>query len=317
MKLHEPIESMHLSRPVRAPNFFIIGAAKSGTTALWHQLRQHPQIFMHREKQLNFFAIDEDAKQFRGPPPLQKNRYATRTWDDYCSEFSEASDQTAIGEACNSYLYSPRAAARIKNCLPNARLIAVLRHPAERAQSRFLQLVRSGRESITTFGDALAEERKRIDEHWWPEFHYLHVGMYHEQLRRYYAVFPPEQIRVYLYEDMLTGPSRMLRDIFQYLEVRADFIPNMEVHYSASGLPKSKGVDWILNRLRTARPLAEKLLQRKQLDYLLLIASRAHVQNLVKPQLTPEARDWLIRQYRDDTLRLQDLIQRDLSAWLR
>jgi hypothetical protein len=116
---------------------------------------------------------------------------------------------------------------------------------------------------------------------------------------------------------MLEDPRRMLRDIFQYLHVEDGFIPNMDVRYSASGLPKSKGIDWTLRKLRVARPLAERLLRRGQLDYVLRIASYAHVQNLVKPELTPEARSWMIQRYREDTLQLQDFIQRDLSAWLK
>ena len=299
------------------PNFLIIGAAKSGTTSLWNQLNQHPQIFMHPTKQTNFFAIESETVEFCGPPPLYQNWYAIRTWEDYCSEFSDVTDEIAIGEACNSYLYSPGAANRIRSCLPDVKLIAVLRHPAERAYSRFLNHRRSGREPIPNFADALSEERTRIENRWWPDFHYLHLGMYHEQLEQYFAVFPPEQIRVYLYEDMLTDSLHMLRDIFQYLGVEDDFIPNMDVRYSASGLAKSKAVDWALNKLRAARPMAERLLRKRQLDYLLRIAAKVHAQNLFKPQLTPETRDWLIQQYREDTLRLQDLIRRDLSAWLK
>jgi hypothetical protein len=237
--------------------------------------------------------------------------------EDYCSEFSEATDQIAVGEASNSYLYSPSAAHRIKTHIPDAKLIAVLRHPAERAYSRFLQLVSLGREPIGDFAEALKQEQIRIENHWWPDFHYLHMGLYHAQLIRYFAVFPREQLRIYLYEDMLTNPHSMLQDIFRFLEVKTDFVPTMDIRYSASGLPKRKELHWILKKLRGARPVAEKFLSQRQFNYVQQVAAKIHVQNLRKPKLTPELREWMIQHYREDTLRLQEMIQRDLSAWLR
>jgi hypothetical protein len=301
----------------RKPDFLIIGAAKSGTTSLLHQLNQHPQIFMPPAKHLNYFSGECGTAEFQGPPPHYFGRQAARTWEEYSREFKEGIGKAAVGEACNAYLFSTEAAGRIRRSLPEVRLIAVLRHPAERAYSRFLQLRRSGREPISNFADALQEEKWRIANHWWPDFYYLHAGLYYEQLARYFAVFPREQIRIYLHEDMLTEPRRMLVDIFRYLGVADDFIPNMDVRYSASGLPRSKGIDWTLKKLRAARPLAEKLLQQRHLDYVLRVASHAHAQNLVKPELTAETRSWMIERYREDTLRLQDLIGRDLSGWLR
>jgi hypothetical protein len=305
------------TKPGRKPDFLIIGAAKSGTTSLWHQLSQHPQIFMHPAKNLNFFAIEGQSVEFRGPPPLDLSVYSTRTWEDYCRKFSAAADEIAVGEASNSYLYSAGAASRIKTHIPEAKLIAVLRHPAERAYSRFLQVAGSGRERIADFADALKAEAARVDDRWWPEVHYLQAGLYHAQLSRYYAVFPPDRIKVFLYEDMLTEPVRILRDIFQFLNVNTGFTPMMDVRYSASGLPKRKGVDWVLRKLRLARPMAEKLLPQSQLNSVLRLAGAIHARNLSRPKISPEARHWMIQRYREDTLRLQDLIQRDLSVWLR
>jgi len=108
-----------------------------------------------------------------------------------------------------------------------------------------------------------------------------------------------------------------VQDIFQFLNVDTAFTPMMEVRYSASGLPKRRGVDWALRKLRLARPLAETLLPKSQFHSMLRLASAIHAGNLSKPKLSPEARQWMIERYLEDTLRLQDLIQRDLSAWLR
>jgi hypothetical protein len=317
MSFYTPARTKIATQAGRPPNFLIIGAAKSGTTSLWHQLSQHPQIFMHPMKQLNYFATEDNAMAFQGPHPLQMSRYAIRTWDAYCREFSAAHAERAVGEACNFYLYSPSAPVCIRKRIPDAKLIAVLRHPAERAHSRYLQLVRSGREKSPSFETALTEESTRIDNHWWPDFHYLNVGRYHEQISRYLAVFPASQLKIYLHEDMIADPLGMLKNVFEFLEVETDFRPDIDVRYSASGLPRSKGLDWLLKKLRVARPMAERLLQRRQLAYLLRVGVNIHTRNLVKPTLSPKARAWMIERYRDDTLRLQELLNRDLSAWLR
>jgi hypothetical protein len=300
----------------RKPNFLLIGAAKSGTTSFWYQLRQHPQIFMHPGKQLNFFTFPGDQVPFRGLPPLNPNLYAPRNWDEYCFEFRNAGTATAVGEASNSYLYSASAPDLIKSRLPDVRLIALLRHPAERAHSRFLQMVKLGREPLHDFEKALGAEERRIQEGWWPEFHYLAAGKYCEQLSRYFRLFPASRIMIVLHEDLATRPIEAFRDVFSFLEVDGRFVPDMTLQFSASGLARSKPIDFALKRLRMARPALQKMLPDPLFRSLLRVGAGLHHRNLKRPELSGGAREWLIQQYREDTLRLQELIQRDLSAWL-
>ena len=299
------------------PNFLIIGAAKAGTTSMWHHLEQHPQVYMHPKKQLNFFALEGENLNFRGKGPRDTTLHSVTTIEAYRAQFSEVTNEMAVGEASNLYLYNPRAAQRIRHYLPDVKLIAILRHPADRAYSRFLHLVRLGREPISDFARALDEEEARIRDHWWPDFHYLRMGLYHEQLKRYFDLFAREQIKVYLQEDLRSDPFSVLRDVFGFLEVDDAFTPDTTIKYNVSGVPKSKGLHLLLRKLRGARPFVEPLLPEKQRQRILRIASAAHNRNLVKPRLTPEVRARLIEGYREDTLRLQDLIQRDLSAWLK
>jgi hypothetical protein len=300
----------------RMPNFLIIGAAKSGTTSIWHQLEQHSQVYMVPNKQLNFFALEGEALNFRGPAPRDPTLHSITTWDAYREQFSQASNETAVGEASNLYLYSPTAAERIRHYIPDAKLIAVLRHPAERAYSRFLHMVRNGREPLTNFARALDEEEARIRDHWWPDFHYLHVGLYYVQLKRYFDLFPRDQIQIYLHEDLKSDPFGVLRDIFRFLCVDDTFTPDTTIKYNVSGIPKNKALHLSLQRLRQVRPVVERFLPGGQRQRILRIASRLHNRNLTKPRLSPEVRMRLVEGYREDTMKLQHLIQRDLSAWL-
>jgi hypothetical protein len=300
----------------KMPNFLIIGAAKCGTTSIWHQLEQHPQIFIHPKKQLNFFAFEDKDWEFRGPGRRDSTLHSITTIEAYRAQFEGVANEVAVGEASNLYLYEPRAAGRIRHHIPHVKLIAILRHPAERAYSRFLHLVREGREQITDFARALDEEGTRIRYHWWPDFHYLHVGLYHAQLKRYFDLFPRDQIKIYLQEDLKSDPLGIMQDLFRFLGVDDTFAPDTTIRYNASGIPKNRALHLALQKLREVRPAIEGYLPEGLRQHLLRIAIDINNQNLTKPRLTPEVRARLVDGYREDTLKLQNLIQRDLSAWL-
>ena len=134
------------------PNFLIIGAMKSGTTALYYYLEQHPEIYMSPVKEPNFFSSQE----------RENAAGAVARIGNYRDLFRGVSGETAIGEASHSYLYEPGAAAEIRRYAPEAKLIAILRNPIDRAYSHFLHMVRSGTEPLDDFAQALQEEAAGI-----------------------------------------------------------------------------------------------------------------------------------------------------------
>lgn len=293
------------------PNFLIIGAAKSGTTALYHYLKQHPDIFMSPTKETEFFAFEGEQLDFRGPGDTPR-RSITQV-EDYQAQFQAVSHQKAIGEASPLYLYSLKAPERIWHYTPSAKLITILRDPVERAYSQFLMFIRDGRETTLDFAIALQQEETRIAHHWAWGWHYTRLGFYHAQLKRYFDKFSPEQIKVYLYEDLNDDPTRVLQDTFGFLGVDDRFKPNVTVKHNISGIPKNKLLHSFLKRPNLVKTLLKPLVPaqlNQQLKRNLIN------QNLAKPQLSPEIRAQLISVFREDTLKLQDLIQRDLSAWL-
>ncbi len=306
------------SASVRIPNFIIIGAAKSGTTSLWHYLKQHPQIYMSLRKHTRFFAFEVEEPGFRGPPPEQPSvPYAVADIEAYHALFDGATCETAIGEASHSYLYRPEAPGRIQEYAPRMKLIAILRNPAERAFSHYRQMVRDEREPITDFVRALEEEEARIRDNWWPDFHYVHLGLYHDQLKRYFDLFDRDQIKVYLYEDLNSDPRSLMKDTFGFLGVDDAFVPEMTVRFNASCIPESKFLHLFLQKLRLIMPVVERLAPKSQYRRLLRIGGTLHNRNLAKPKLSPEVRRRVTNDYfREDILKLQRLIQRDLSSWL-
>ncbi len=308
-----------LADPAMRPNFLIIGAAKSGTTALWHYLRQHPQIYMSPRKHTRFFAFEVEEPGFRGPGPRNPSvPYAITDIEAYHKLFEGVTNETAIGEASHSYLYRPEAPERIQRYAPDMKLIAVLRNPVDRANSHFNQMIRDGREPLDDFARSLEEEEGRIRDHWWPDFHYVQIGLYHTQLERYFDLFKRGQIKVYLYEDFGSTPYGVVRDIFGFLGVDDTFVPRAAVRYNASGIPKNKTLHLSLQRLRQARPIIERFVPERFCRSLLRIGGNLHNRSLTKPQLTPEVRRRATDEYfREDIIKLQDLIQRDLSGWLK
>jgi hypothetical protein len=303
----------------KAPNFIIIGAAKSGTTSLYHYLAQHSQIYMSPRKHTRFFAYEVERPTFRGPGPVDPpTPYAIADIESYHALFDGVTHETAIGEASHSYLYQTQAARRIKEYAPGMKLIAILRHPTDRAFSHYRQLIRNGREKIADFIEALEEEETRVRGNWWPDFHYVQIGLYHRQLQRYFELFSPDQIRVYLYEDFSLDPAGVLRDVFRFLEVEDSFTPEANIRYNASGDPQNRTVHAVLQRLRRIEPVAARVCSEEQLRLLRRIGSAIHNRNLTRRRLPPELRAKVTDAYfREDILRLQDLIRRDLSAWLR
>lgn len=304
------------------PNFLIIGTGRAGTTALWNHLKQHPQIYMSSVKHTRFFALEGKDLDFRGPSPQDeriswaRGTYGVTDLKAYRKLFDGVTNETAIGEASHSYLYSPEAPKRIRYYVPDVRLVAILRNPVERAYSHFRRLVQDGREPYANFTQALLEEESRIRDNWWPEFHYVRMGFYGAQLERYFDLFERSQMKIYLYEDFNSNPQHILQDIFRFLDVDDTFIPDTTLRYNAAGIPRKKILHETLLKLSVARPLLEPLLPKKQRQRVLQIASNLKKRNLDKPELSPEVRERLTEVYREDTLKLQQLIQRDLSAWL-
>ncbi|MCE2661872.1 MAG: sulfotransferase [Microcystis sp. M53603_WE2] len=297
------------------PNFLIIGAAKAGTTSLYDWLNQHPQIYMTPIKETNFFAFEGEKISY--PKGSISEGYLDgfkTSFESYMEQFQGVTNEIAIGEASPSYLYHAKAAARIKYYCPDVKLIAILRDPVERAYSQFLHHAREGFENCLDFSAALREEDNRILNKWWWGYFYVDGGFYYTQLQRYFEKFDSSKIKVYLYEDLRSNRYDLIKDIFQFLEVDDNFIPDTSTKYNVTGIPKNKFLHELLSKqnfLKTSvKAIMPQGLRRK-------LAMNLKNANLVKPEFSLEIRKQLIEIYREDILKLQNLIQRDISSWLQ
>jgi hypothetical protein len=195
----------------RVPEFFIVGHHKSGTTALYEMLRRHPQIYMPTLKEPRFFGSDLHA--------LANAPAGTRpeTLAQYLALFEDAEPQQRVGEASPSYLRSQTAAAEIAAIQPAARCIAILREPASFVRSMHLQLVQEHVETEKDLGRAVAQEQIERDGRL--VLRYSDHVHYVEQLERFHAAFPPEQLLVLIYDDFRRDNDATVRSVLRFLDV--------------------------------------------------------------------------------------------------
>jgi Sulfotransferase family len=215
----------------RVPDFFIVGHAKCGTTALYEMLKRHPQIYMPEYKQgwgkePWFFSRDNPHPQTSGERSVAFTGRRQMTLDEYLSLFANATPEQRIGEASTSYLWSRSAAGRIAALRPDAKIIAILREPASFLRSLHFQLLVNHHESEIDFRKAVALDEPRreglhIPSHsYWPQaLIYSDRVRYVEQLRRYHAAFPPEQVLVLIYDDFRSQNEATVRRVLHFLDV--------------------------------------------------------------------------------------------------
>ena len=307
----------------RVPDFFIVGHHKSGTTALYEMLSQHPEIFMSDIKEPRFLAADMRA---RFTPP--RGRRLPETLEEYLSLFSAAAPGQRAGEASPSYLFSHTSAAEIARLQPEARVIAILREPASFLHSLHLQLLRSHVESEKNLLKAIAlEDARREGRHIPPRSHlpqllqYSDHVTYADQLRRYHDQFPPEQVKVLIYEDFRDDNEGTLREMLRFLEVDEDHpLERVNVKQTTTTMRSQQLDDLVLaltlgrsGRSRRARAALKALAPRRVRREALRVLRRRAVLDRAAP---PEQRtmEELRLRYQPEVARLGEYLGRDMLA---
>jgi hypothetical protein len=247
----------------RYPDFFIVGHAKSGTTALYEALRRHPQIYMPAVKEPQFFARNWDAPAVAGERAFEQTGRRTETVEEYLSLFSAAREDQRVGEASTFYLWSEVAPARIAQVQPAARIIAIVREPASFLRSLHMQMVQNNSESEKDLRTALALEPVRRQgrkiprtAHWPRALMYSERVRYVEQLRRYHELFGRDQVLVLIYDDFNADNEATVRRVLRFLDVD-DEAPLELARANPTVALRSPRLDVMMRSVRAGRtPLA-------------------------------------------------------------
>lgn len=288
----------------------IIGVMKAATTSLYTYLKQHPQVFMSSIKEPKFF------NNFGKAPNLElqiKGIRKIKTFKEYYTLFEDVKNEIAIGEASVSYLFDKDCPKLIKKYLPETKMIAILRQPVDRAYSNFLHAKKAGNEDISEFAEAFQEkERKKNKDQ--PIKYYQEKGYYYDQLKRYYNLFPKENIKVLLFEEVINDPVTTSQEIFEFLNVDNTFIPNTKQKVNVSGAPKGL-FGWLIMKLRQYNLIPDIQFSKYLPPFIIKSIFNAAYK---KPEpLNKKLKQKLTHQfYKNEITKLEKLIHKDLSHWL-
>lgn len=292
------------------PDFFVVGAFKSGSTALYEQLRRHPQIFMPFHKEPLYFGDD------------LTRRYGRMTEADYLRLFKDAKPKQRIGEASTWYLYSTSAANEIKEFSPDSQILIVLRNPVDVMYAQHNQLIFNVIEDIPDFAEALAAEPARRQGKRIPpgpinieNLFYRHSVRFAEQIERYFEAFGRDRVHVFLTDDLVRDGAGTVRGVLEFLGVD----PSL-----AAAPPKSnenrRVRSPLMQRLifapKLLLPLAPFLRRFKSVRALRTRMLEANSEARPRAPMDPQLRRELIAEFTPQIERLAALIDRDLSAWL-
>jgi hypothetical protein len=293
------------------PNTIIVGAPKCGTTTLHYVLDQHPEIYMSKIKEPGFFWAYNDDNELQGPSAILLRHRIIKDLETYEDLFKDVTNEKIIGESSASYMFHPRSPKLIYQFLPTAKLLFILRQPADRAFSSFTQYERDGVEPCSNFSDAVIQERNGLRNHWTFGLH-LKYGFYFQAIQRYLEFFPREQIFISLYDDLKSDPSTMFQEIYQFLGVNSTYKPDFSQRHNVSGIIQNPLLRFFwtnTNKLRAfIRPITNQEMRHKFSEWVFRTTK--------KPEFSSDLRSELTQYYLEDILLLQDFLQRDLSNWL-
>lgn len=286
------------------PNFFLIGAPKSGTTALSEYLRAHPDILFSTPKEPHYFNDDFPGRH-------------TRTLEAYLQCFAGYRNEHAIGEGSALYLKSRSAVPNILRHVPDAKFIVMLRNPVEAVRSFHWQLLYSHEENIEDFEEAWMAQKERARGKRIPRgtiiaeaLQYGEVFKYGEQLERLYRITPKEQVKVIFFDDFTADPRAVYSEMLRFLNVAPH-----DIHaYPPINRAKRMRFRSLEKPFEDVDRLARKLGLRTNLG-LKRHLKRLNTKYVSAPPLSPELRRRLTDYYREDILKVSSLTGRNLDRW--
>jgi len=301
------------------PDFLVVGAAKAGTTSLHKYLDLNDSICMSKIKEPKFFSFLANKIHFNGPGDNAVFKNIVKSYESYLNLFESCTSNDIKGESSADYLYYFKEVGPLINqYLNNPSIIILLRNPIDRAFSAYTHLIRDNRET-NTFEKGLELENLRIKTGYEFIWHYREVGKYYKQVDYYLKNF--SNVKIFLFEDLKADAQKVVDETCDFLGVNTVKINSGKI-YNKSGIPKKNwqtnfynnfvcSDNTIKKTLKNTLPKNTKKLIRGKLR------EKLFENNLEKPQMKPETRKMLIEYYQENILKLQELINRDLTNWLK
>lgn len=243
-------------------DFFVLGVARGGTTSLYNYMQQHPGIFLPKVKECNFFSeVDSLDKEVYLDPDPEKEYHMKIIRDEaiYRKLFDSARPDQLKGEVSPSYLWDRNAAKRIHEHNPEAKLLISLRNPIERAFSHYQMHYQTGHEKEASFEAALKAPK---DEIWGGGNMYLEMSLYYDQLKPYFELFDPKNIKVLVSEEWTPRNGEALNEIYDFLGLEPFYNYENDVPLNAARELKNRGLLAFLRLEKVKRPIKWMLSER-------------------------------------------------------
>ena len=291
------------------PNFFIVGAPRCGTTAMYAYLRTHPDIYLSPQKELYYFGQDLTYVNFARP-----------TETEYLTFFAPATHQTIIGEASVTYLYSQQAAAEIKAYSPDARILIMLRNPVDMMYSIYSQMLLSPSRPVAELSEALrldvapaASILRTSAEHGQRLIRYRDLVSFTEQVARYFEVFGRQRVHVVIYDDFRDDTALVYRQVLQFLGVDDRHTPASFEPVNQNKVWRSGGIIRLMES-PAIRKAARGLVPSRRFRQRLVSGIRSLMaRETARPPLSDRHRAQLMAELADEIRTLSALLDRDLT----
>lgn len=302
---------------MRRQSFFaVIGAAKAATTSLYQYLRDHPEIQLSSVKEPRFLLYDgRPIPMYAGPGDgTWLSDGLVTDWHQYLRLLDGDEQTRVVGECSTDYLASAHATSAMYRRFPEAKVVAILRHPVDRAYSNYRHQKRDGYET-RGFVDALRAERSGERNSYAPHWHYVERGLYAKHLERYIGMFGRSRVYTIRYEDFRTNPLQELAELLRFLEVEAPSYPlNTDYWHNRSAVPR----DYWTNRLSRASEKGVLSALKSAIPRGARRRVRTGLEKFAGPDasLGVQEREQAMEFFADDIGRLSTVVGADFSDWL-
>jgi len=281
------------------PNFFIVGASKSGTTNISYYLNEHPDVFISELNEPYYFSRLDVSKNF-------KRESMITDYEKYLSLFKKAKKNQAVGEATSAYFSSPHAASEIRKMFPDSKIIISLRNPIERAYSSYFsyQFMHKNDQS---FSEMIDLHQKQISNDEFYIYNILEPGFYTKHIKRFQENFAKDKIKIIIFEDYINNVFFTIESILSFLDIHT----KINFHVQSKGayrVPKNK----------VSRKLLENSFFRQTATKLIPTVSRQKIgdkfflKQTKKPPMSQQERERLKKIYESEVSELEVLLDKKL-----
>jgi len=299
-----------MTRTSRYPNLFIVGAPKSGTTAMSKHLMSHPDIYTPLQKEFTFFG--KDLVRY-APLPSEGS---------YLGWFKSWTHERYALDASPTYLYSKSAPYEFLEKSPDSKVIIMIRNPIEVAYSMYFEALLGGREDQDTFEKAWVLEPRRIEGQNIPknarlEFttRYQSLGMYTEQINHYVEVFGKDNVHIILFDDFKQSNKASYEKLLRFLNLPFVYPQEFKIHNPSTAARFTTITHFATTPPRWLGKVGSLFLSKSVRWKIRNFIRQKNMKEVKKPPISKETKEKLLKHYSEEIDNLSNLLDRDLSHW--